>query len=198
MNFSFVLHEPSDSPAVKALAARVHGLRFRENAPAVASDTGGGDVDARVPPDRLNDVIGGDALADSPCDAVLTAHLGVPSLLGRIVDRLPVPSVMHAIDAATGPFEEADFFRAPARLSLPALLPRRVRAAVVVVRPGGKTVELVCAPARAWPEERSAAIRDLERMILAYVDQWHPPTALWPYPAEVLLPEVTPGSAGGS
>jgi len=142
--------------------------------------------------------LGIDALERCVPQVILTANLGLPTLLNDITARLPESAAVVHVDAANGAVSRRDFFRAPAHLVLPEWSPSRVVVAVVVRRPGGKSAELICSRCYDWPEEVNCALKALERFILAYVDQWRPPRALWHGPAEELLPEVLPNEASGS
>ena len=135
-------------------------------------------------------MIGVENLVDRAPDAVLSAHIGMPALLSDVAARLPAPPAIIAVDSTGRSTREHTFFRAPAELALPDWPTRRLVAAAAVVRPGGNSFELVCSDSFEWPGDAGAALRELERIILAHVDQWHPPRALWAAPAEILLPEV--------
>lgn len=175
LNLSFVLHEPSTSQAVLSMAK--------------ASTAGGAsDAGQAARRDALDAL---EMMILSKPDVVLTAHLGCPALLSELIAGLPDPPALVAIDAAYGAKAVHQFFRAPARLALPAWPVARIITAAVVVRPGGNCVELKRSQVRVWPDEAAPVLADLERLILEHVDQWRPPRALWDAPAEVLLPEVS-------
>jgi hypothetical protein len=63
----------------------------------------------------------------------------------------------------------------------------RVGVAAIVLRPGARTTQLALRGPFAWPHEESDALRALERLIQAWVDQWTPARALWDAPAEAAL-----------
>jgi hypothetical protein len=180
LNLSFVLHEASTSAAVADAALASDDRYGLRRGPA---------------PDQTpkNQIVGLDKLSQLAPDVVLTAQIGLPAVLGACAARLPHPPAIVAIDAPGTPTVMRSFFRAPARLELPAWQAQRVAVAAAVVRPGGASIELVCVGTFAWPAGESDALRALERLILAHVDQWRPPRALWDAPAEACLPELRPG-----
>jgi hypothetical protein len=173
LNLSYVLHESSTSPTVASIAKSGWPPR-----PIPGSRTAAGDV------------IGIETLERLSPEVILTATIGLPGLLCDIAARLPEVATTVTIDADAACTTELEFFRAPAQLVLPNWSSNRVVAAIAVLRPGGKSAELLCSECFAWPGDASHVIEWLERFILAHVDQWHPRRALWAAPAEELLPEV--------
>jgi hypothetical protein len=167
VNLSFVLHERSDSRAVKqtALAAADHATRLW-----------------RVP-ETLPLVMERGLPADA--GLVLTARLGLPARLAALAEGA---AQLRFVDHLDEQADAATFFRAPARLALPAL-PGTVAVAAVILRPGGHNAQLVVDGPFDWPAEQDYVIRALERLLQHYPEQWFPDAALWSAPAEVLLAE---------
>jgi hypothetical protein len=62
-----------------------------------------------------------------------------------------------------------------------------VGVAALVLRPGGRVTQLALRGPFAWPDEQLGALRALERLIQAHVEQWTPPRGLWDVPAELAL-----------
>ena len=194
LNLSFVLHERSDSAAVaRTLAAcRQHAARRAR-------------LDTPAAPDTIDGVL------PAGIDLWLTASVGVPERLPAALDALGVPRaallrVDVDVDAVSvAPHEsglavalhDATLFRAPARLLLPSA-PCRVAVVARVLRPAGRTTQLVLRGAYRWPEESGPALRALERIIQPWAEQWLPPRALWEHPAEVLLHDEIGRAAGRS
>lgn len=171
LNLSFVLHERSDSAAVRSAVRAVRSH---------ASVAG-----------RLNDSL------SAPVDSVqyddpettqwITATIGVPHLLA---DALSVSrDRMLIADSDAGSPHQVEFFRAPASLHLPSDEPQRVGVAALVLRPDRKTSQLIVSGVHDWPVDHKGAIRSLERLIQAHAGQWMPRRALWSAPAESLLPD---------
>jgi len=184
LNFSLVLHERSDSPVVSdhvQTAAR-HVARVG----ALQADELSG-----TPP------IGFEELVDLAPGAILTATLGLPRVTQLLAHRCPGAPGLIAIDRFSAPYTEAEFFRAPAALALPALPVDRLAVAAALLRPGGKSIEVVTHGPFAWPSDQEAALRAVEDLIRDYLPQWHPPRPLWPGPVEELLPEFRSGGAIG-
>ncbi|HYI14332.1 MAG TPA: hypothetical protein VEX37_03000 [Thermomicrobiales bacterium] len=117
----------------------------------------------------------------------LTATIGVPHLLADALGTSPQTLVL--IDAESTSRQTTEFFRAPAQLTLPQAGTHRVGVAALVLRPDRQTSHLAVAGMHEWPGDRDAAIRSLERLIQAHAGQWMPQRALWPAPAEVLMPD---------
>ena len=192
-NLSFVLHERSDSRAVCAVVERCrqHFARTMGSLEALA----------RIP---LTPTTAAGA-PEAGIQAWLTANVGEPSRLqglsGSGLDpRLPIicvdsdtVSVPNASTSANPGLSEActlrvvDFFRAPARLRLPSGWVGRVGVAAVVFRPDLLSLHAIYRGAFDWPAERTAALREVERLIQAHADQWWPSRQLWEAPAELLL-----------
>jgi hypothetical protein len=57
-----------------------------------------------------------------------------------------------------------------------------------LLRPGGDSAQLSVAGPFDWPNQQVEVLHALERLIQSYADQWLPRAALWPAPAEELLP----------
>ncbi len=181
LNFSFVLHEPSTSPAVGRMANAIAQL-----------------ASINVQPRSIEDIIGVQELSKARVDLVLTAQVGHPSILSAVAARLENPPAVVALDGDGPQLTSREFFRATAQLALPTWSVDRAVFAAVVARPGGDTLECVVSDVFTWPHAEAAALRAAERAILAYVDQWRPRRALWGAPAEVLLPEVLDSVADAS
>lgn len=176
LNDSFVLHEPSSSRAVADHVARQTRRR----------------VDRRsyVPPASVLGI--GDVRTIRP-DVVLTAQIGNPLALQDLLKRLDPPPAVVTIEQTSSATTSREFFRAPASLALPATPADRLVVAAVVERPGGSTFQLAMSGPYCWPDDEHRALRALEDLIRAYVDQWSPGRALWAESAEQLLPEVLSG-----
>jgi hypothetical protein len=172
LNLSFVLHERSDSSTVvhAARACARHARQLR-----------------RVRMNGAPSFVVGEIPAAQP-DAVLTASLGVPDLLSDALQSAGVDhrSMPLRVDAGNGS-STAELFRATAHLTLPDDSPRSVIAASLVLRPGGRDTQLNVIGPFDWPTDRPAALRAIELMIQAYVDQWIAPRQLWDLPAEEVL-----------
>lgn len=94
-----------------------------------------------------------------------------------------------AIDKPAESASEVCFFRGPARLALPSDEPQTVGVAGLIVRPYGRSVQLIVRGPFEWPAERGAVIRALEALIQAHVEHWTPAVQLWDVPAEVAIPD---------
>ena len=172
LNYSFVLHEPSDSVNVTRLARA--SVRH--------------DVQKPKPFGRYP-VYGVSELSRSKPECILTAHVGVPVLMGEIASCLGVASLI-ALDVPSRATKTVEFFRAPSRLAAPDGPWDRIVVAAAISRPGGSSYEVVASDILQLDEEPHAVLRALERLVRSYVDQWRPPEPLWDGPAELLLPEV--------
>lgn len=170
LNLSFVLHERSDSKSVRSAvkACRAHAHALRRLRPELASPATTIDID--------------------PTGVMLwlTATLGLPHLLAQALSASPEHVI--AVDSGAPPLQPVQLFRANTQLSLPATNQIRVGVAALVLRPCRRTSHLAIGGAYTWPTDRDAVLRALERLIQANAGQWLPPLALWPGPAELLLP----------
>ncbi len=173
LNLSFVLHERAESAAVRALAAacQEHAAWLRgldaSNEPSVATIHGTVDVQP---------------------DVWLSASLGLyPWLADALRATTGHEAAVVRIDDAPPTAEAHPFFRAEASLSLPAPRHATVGVASLVARPGRRDAHLSISASFGWPDERGAALRQLERLIQRDADQWAPSRALWRAPAEELL-----------
>jgi hypothetical protein len=171
LNLSFVLHERSDSAAVRRAvrAVRHHSSNV----------------------DRLERTVTWQTIvrdANLPSvDFWITANIGVPN---RLADALDVADdEIVSVDASAGSPQPASFFRALANLNLPADAPNRIGVAALILRPDHRTSQLIITGVHNWPDDRRGALRSLERLIQAHAGQWMPSRALWPAPAESLLPD---------
>ncbi len=154
MNFSHVLHEPVDHPTI-ASAVRAAGKPM----PAV-----------RNPETVVDNRVTGQG------NTWLTASIGLPDRLPELLD-VPSSSVI-TIDRGDGPLQEVSFFNAPAMLTLPD--PEgTVGVAAVILRPGGRSIQLVSRGPFALPVQLPEALRELESLIQAHADQWKPRARLW-------------------
>jgi lauroyl/myristoyl acyltransferase len=200
LNLSYVLHEPSTSPATNALARYLLSSRQR-----IATATRR--LDAlpdlallpRVVPrdlDRLWSV-----QADPP-HVLLTLRLGAWPLLARVLalhlsEQVPRPAVHLLDDRPRGESRPLLLFRAHARLALPppeVLAGRRVCFATVVFRPGWHTLLLDLAPfasdpSEDWEQWTTALASAAEAALREFTDQWLCSRPLWTIPAEEALPE---------
>ena len=171
LNLSYVLHERSDSAAVRALAAgcRSHAAWLNQS-PTLPIATVEGAIDTAI-------------------DIWLTATIG---LHRDLPDALQGAYAQNAeilrIDEPSASMTTTSFFRADAAISLPPVAGATIGVAGLVARPGRTDAHLVIAGPFQWPNQQRAAIRALERLIQQHVDQWMPPHALWQAPAEKLLP----------
>jgi hypothetical protein len=168
-NLSFVLHERSDSAAV--LRAAQQAVRHAKHA---------GRVPASLP------LVEPRALPAN-VDIVLSAQIGLPARLAQLVRNRAQSAQLRFVDHLDGAAAEIDLFRAPARLTLPHA-PARVAVAAVLLRPGGDSAQLSVAGPFDWPNQQVEVLHALERLLQSYTDQWLPRAALWPAPAEELLP----------
>ncbi|MEZ4522254.1 MAG: hypothetical protein R3A46_11520 [Thermomicrobiales bacterium] len=178
LNYSYVFHEPSWSETVqRAAQANLASQRTTDALKHRLSSK-----------DRM---LGMASLGKIEPEIVLTAHVGAPAALQTITSRRPEPPAIVAVDSATqtGASQQV-FFRAPGRLNLPNVSSERLAVVAVVVRPGGAELDLIATGPFNWPEMKAEVIAALEDLIRDYVDQWRPRRAVWPAPAEELLPEV--------
>lgn len=154
INFSHVLHEPPDHPTVQA-AVRAAGKRLHVSAhPDIILDS------------TFND----------PPDVWLTASIGLPDRLPELleVDK----AAIIQIDNGNQPTRECHFFGAPARLTLPEST-ATVGVAAVVIRPGGRSLQLIIRGPFTMPHDESQVLRELESLIQSHADQWRPSNRLW-------------------
>lgn len=165
-NLSFVLHERSDSPAVRAAlrAARAHAER-RPIATTIIHD---GEPPAGV-------------------DVWLAPSTGVSTNLAKALTDHGATGPVFFIDDGQ-PTHSVPFFRATAELRLPAD-PGMAGVAALVQRPGGRSLQLITRGPFRWPQERAETLRALEVIIQAHVEQWTPARQLWTGPIEDLLPD---------
>jgi hypothetical protein len=119
----------------------------------------------------------------------LSATVGLPASLGDAL-RLTTgrqPQKIVRVDAGMPEPVPREWFRAPASLVLPTSDAGRVGVAALVVRPDRRTCHLLVDGTYMWPDDAGNALRALERIVQAHVEQWLPPRALWSAPAERLL-----------
>jgi hypothetical protein len=164
-NLSLVLHECSTSPAVTrtAQAAAAHAARLWRTPETLPLVTERG-LPAGV-------------------DLVLTARVGLPARLSALLEP---ETRLRFVDHLDEQAAAVTFFRAPARLALPAL-PGNMAVAAVILRPGGRDAQLVVDGPFDWPAEQDEVVWALERLLQRFPEQWFPDAALWAAPAEVLL-----------
>jgi hypothetical protein len=163
-NLSYVLHERSDSPAVRAVAREAARHRQR---------MGSAPGRLRRPVTKVGQLPSSDTL-------VISASIGLPHLLLAALER---PGADLLLIDGDGPSIPATFFRGDAELVLPAT-DCTVIVAALVLRPGGSSSHLVVSDLRLWPEDRHIILDAVERLIQAFANQWHPAQPLWPVPAE--------------
>jgi hypothetical protein len=130
-----------------------------------------------------------DGQIDVSVTAWLSAMVGVPHLFMNALRALGSlgPHTLTRLDANDGPVSAHTFFRASASLVLPRTGIERVGVGALVLRPDGHSTQLAIGGVFEWPTQHAEALRAVERLIQAYVDQWLPERALWAAPAETLL-----------
>ncbi|GBD15773.1 hypothetical protein HRbin26_00666 [bacterium HR26] len=206
LNLSYVLHEPSMSPAVGALARQVLANRRRiETATRRLSSLDDLALLTRVVPRDHRRLW---ALQARPPDILLTVRLGAWPLLERVIglhlgQQRPLAE-LHLLDEVSADRGwSLPLFRATARVALPPegrLAGRHACFATLVFRPGWQTLLLDLTPLAGDPaEERETWVASLasaiEAAIREFTDQWLCARALWEAPAERALPEfVADGS----
>ena len=170
LNLSYVLHERSGSAAVRDVVAacRTHAA-WLDSGPVLPRATTDGAADFHV-------------------QAWLTATIGLHRALGDVLHaEAGYEAVIIPIDGASSEVETATLFRAEAALWLPVPTGATIGVASLVARPGRRDTHRAVAGPFRWPDERVAALRQMERLIQRDADQWVPTRALWAAPAEVLL-----------
>lgn len=169
LNFSFVLHESSSSLAVRkaAEASRRHS-RARTRIEETILD---GDPKIVV-------------------DAWITASIGLPDNLGAALREAGLPNNdVVFVDRHDGQLQPVLFFREQATLTLASRAAQTVGVAALIVRPGGTSQQLIVRGPFDWGSGPTDALRALEEIIQAHIDQWMPQIRLWPAPAEILFPD---------
>lgn len=200
LNLSYILHEPSTSPAVGALARQVLANRRRiDTATRRLSSLDDLALLTRVVPRDHRRLW---AVQAQPPNTLLTVRLGAWPLLERVIGlhlgQQHPPAELHLLDEV--PADRGwslPLFRATARLALPPakhLAGRRACFATLVFRPGWRTLLLDLTPLAGDPvEEREPWVTSLasavEAAIREFTDQWLCARALWEAPAERALPE---------
>lgn len=170
LNLSYVLHERSGSPAVRGAVA------------ACQKHAAWLDGNHDLPLATI------DGTTDFPVDAWLTATIGLPRALGNVLRaESGSTAAIIRIDDTSSEVEMATFFRAEAALWLPVPAGATVGVASLVARPGRRDAYLITSGPFRWPDDRVAALRQVERLIQRDADQWAPTRALWAAPSEVLL-----------
>uniref|UniRef100_A0A831TBE2 Uncharacterized protein n=1 Tax=Thermorudis peleae TaxID=1382356 RepID=A0A831TBE2_9BACT len=200
LNLSYVLHEPSTSPAVGALARQV--LSNWRRIAAATRRLGSLDDLALLTRVVVRNYRSLWAAQAQPPDMLLTVRLGAWPLLERVVGlhlgEQRSPAQLHLLDGQpASPSWDLPLFRAPARVSLPPveqLAGQRACFATLVFRPGWRTLLLDLTPLAGDPaEEREPWVASLgtaaEAAIRGFTDQWLCAHALWEAPAERALPE---------
>ncbi|MDQ3549705.1 MAG: hypothetical protein M3439_12905 [Chloroflexota bacterium] len=169
LNLSFVLHDRSDSRAVQRAvsSSQAHARQLRRLGPELAVPT----------------TTSGSASTD--VTIWLSATIGLPHLLADALNTSP--DRLIAVDTGTAGCDPCQFFRAAANLSLPDASTIRIGVAALILRPDRRSSHLALSSLYDWPEDRDAAIRELERLVQVHAGQWMPQRALWPSPAEALL-----------
>ena len=169
LNFSFVLHEPSTSPAVR------NAVQACFNHSRSIARVGSPPVVATATSDPGSDHV----------DLWLTSTIGLPHHLPNALGA--TPDCIVTVDRRSDKFRSVRFFSATAELVLPDEGGRCVGVGGLILRPGGRSSILVTSGPFRWPDEQEAALRGLERLVQAHAGQWMPKRALWPGPAETLL-----------
>lgn len=200
INLSFVLHEPSTSPAVVTQARRLLARRRRLESAIVRLQRL--DDLMLLPRVVLRDQAGVHAVQAHPPNVLLTLRLGAWPLLQRVMTlHLPetrAAALLYLVDAEPiSPPWSVPVFRAPAALALPPpeQLGRQWAAfATLAFRPGRRSVLLDIVPlpgdpVEAGPGWRSALAGAIETALRDFTDQWWCRRALWAAPAELVLPE---------
>jgi hypothetical protein len=167
VNLSFVLHESSSSVTVRHAARASHRHASRR---------------ARR----------GDTVVDGPpsieIDTWLAPSVGFPEELPAALDGAGYADRrIYFIDGGAGEKREAMFFRSRANLTLPGHNIRQVGVAAFIERPGGGSRQLIVRGPFPWAIDGADALRAVETIIQAHVEQWIPGAQLWPVPAEVSL-----------
>ncbi len=176
-NFSYPLHEASDSPVVWAAVQQsiIHSLLLSVD----------GGLRLRTLP-----VFGEAKLNDQDPNLVLSLRIGVPAALNRAVFHATSQPLLIIADGPGGT-KPTSFFRGVAQLSLPVQPVERVVVAAAVLRPGSRSIELLSSDALPWPEARGALICQLESVVREHLPQWIPSHALFDVPAEAALEEFS-------
>lgn len=190
VNLSYVLHEPSTSKSVKRAARAIK--RFERHQPGLRdrilklSDS---DLLGRVICVPGSNDSAGSLTSDVP---IISAHVGLPELLPRIIRLLTGVDFLPEIHLIDDPIHaqkpvELQLFGAPARFDLPLDKGGDIPVAIagLVVRPGNETLMFSCSLVPF-----SDALRSVEALIRDHHNQWMPQRSLWAAPAEVTIPEV--------
>lgn len=166
---SFVLHDHSESPSVRAAArdCQRHAERWFQTA-------------------RRAPIINEDPIPSA--DIWLTATIGCPAAIDQLASRQPIPPTVIRADQPSESQRSAEFFRAPAILTLPDRASTMLVLAAII-RPGERDVAIRWHGPFDWPADERNAIRSLESVIQSATGQWRPPANPWLASAEDLLPE---------
>jgi hypothetical protein len=168
-NFSFVLHQSSSSATVhQAVEAERRHRRVRARIQETVLD---GDPNLTV-------------------DTWITTSIGLPNRLDAALRRegLPVRDVIF-IDRRDSQLQPAVFFRDQAELSLPSRATGTVGVAALIMRPRASSQQLIVRGPFDWKTGRKDALRALEEVIQAHVEQWMPESRLWIVPVEAVFPD---------
>lgn len=166
INFSFVLHESSESAAVdRAVEASQRHRRARFRPRETILDGG----------------------RDLTVEGWISTSIGLPEDLRGALRETGLPdSGITFIDRRDVPLQPAVFFRGQASLCLPAGI-NTVGVAALIARPGGASQQLIVRGPFHGKAQYKAALRALEEIIQAHAEQWMPKSRLWVVPAEVIF-----------
>jgi hypothetical protein len=199
LNLSYILHEPSTSPEIHAA---VHTLQTTRRRVQRATRRLASRADEAVIPCIVPHHEHALHLLQSTAPRsihLLTLTLGAWQLLPRLIalhayQSKPTLWLLERLPMV-GPARDRPFllFRAPTRLALPeALLDNSVPVwfATAAFRPGWQSVLLHLCPLPEQPAERLTTLgQSIEEVLRNFWPQWYPERALWPAPAEAVLPE---------
>lgn len=199
LNLSYVLHEPSTSPEIHAAVRTLQTThrRVQRATQRLASRADEAVIPCVVPHHEHALQL---LQSTAPHSIhLLTLTLGAWQLLPRLIalhtyQSKPTVWVLERLPMV-GPARDRPFllFRAPTRLALPeALLDNAVPVwfATAAFRPGWQSVLLHLCPLPEQPTERLTMLgQSIEEVLRNFWPQWYPERALWPAPAEVVLPE---------
>lgn len=169
LNFSFVLHDSSSSLVVhKAVEAARRHSRARIRVEGTILDGDAGIV----------------------VDTWITVSIGLPENLAAALGKAGLPNNdVVCIDRQGSQLQPALFFREQAAISFAPRVTKTLGVAALILRPGGKSQQLIVRGPFDGVSGRKDALRALETIIQAHVDQWMPTVRLWPVPAEILFPD---------
>lgn len=199
-NLSYVLHEPSGATIVRDYAERARReTQWVERSVRRLAKLSSSELGARL---VSCDVERDSRPFESPELDILSVKVGAWELLPRIVQASGVLGDVQSVrytfvdDSQCEAMETLQFFRAEARLCLPAAGPsveRRWVVATAAVRPAGESIHFRYQP--VLEIDRAGALRTvvahLETTVREFVAQWACERPLWELPAEQTLPEFS-------